>query len=90
MLPLPPQVFLNFRSTGGKEVIEVHNNMNTSIEHSSEASVATADKLDSKPSDHGHDGVVNHMKGGEMGPFLSQHKEYGIEKVNDFGKEKEP
>ena len=64
--------------------------MNTSIEHPSKGRVSPTNKLDPEPGDHGHDGVVNHVQGGEMSPFLPQDKEYGVKEVNDLGEEEKP
>ena len=44
MLPLPPEIFLDLRSAGRQEVIEIHHRVDTSIEKCEKTAVTTSDK----------------------------------------------
>ena len=46
--PFPPKIFLNLRSTSCKEVVEIHDSMNASIDEGKETTVTASDKSEDK------------------------------------------
>ena len=43
-LPLPPEIFLDLRTAGRQEVIQIHHRVDTSIEKCEKTAVTTSDK----------------------------------------------
>ena len=58
--------------------------MDAHVEEHEEGGVTAPDKLEEDPADHGHDGVVDHMEGGQLIVLLSQNKEERIHKIDEF------
>ena len=59
----PPKVRLHLRSKSSKKVVQIHDNMNESIQESRKGGMTTTDKPRSKPNTNWQAAMVNHMKG---------------------------
>ena len=59
----PPEVRLHLRTESSKKVVEIHDNMNKSIEEARKGGMTTTDKPWSKPNTNRQATMVNHMKG---------------------------
>ena len=64
--------------------------MNTHVEEHEKGAVTASDKLEEDPGDHGHDGVVDDMKGGQLVVLLLENHEEGVHKVSELGEEIPP
>ena len=58
--------------------------MDAHVEEHEEGRMATSDKLQEGPADHGHDGVMDHVQRCQLVIFLSQHKEERVHEIDEF------
>jgi len=82
---LPPKVLLNFGTTCSKEVVEVHECVNTTVEQWREDSVTTTGEFGTPPECYGGDRVMDDMEGREVGEFLTKNKKDAVKQVSELG-----
>ena len=87
---LPPKILLDLRTQSRDEIVEVHDDVDAHVEEHEEGRMATSDKLEEGPADHGHYGVMNYVQRCQLVIFLSQNKEERIHEIDEFGKEIPP
>lgn len=59
--------------------------MDPHVEEATEGSVAAPYKPDSKPGGEGHDPMVHHVEGRQVGELLPGQEEKGVYEVNELG-----
>jgi len=86
---LPPEILLNLGAEEREEVVEVHDGVDAHVEETTECCVTTTNVSDAPPSCERHDSMVDHVEGGQVAHFLSQHKKERVEIIDEF-REKVP
>ena len=81
---LPPEVGLQGGSTGGQQVVEVHQGVNSGVEERSETTLTSTDEPGSPPTEEGQGAVVDHVQGGEVRKLLLEDEEDGVEEVDEL------
>lgn len=82
---LPPDVLLVLGSHSGHHVIEVHDDVNESVEQAEESRVTAGSETNAEPHAHWHDAVVNHVQKRNVLFFFPQNKEKRVEKFSELG-----
>ena len=81
---LPPEVGLQGGSTGGQQVVEVHQGVNSGVEERSETTLTSTDEPGSPPTEEGQGAVVDHVQGGKVRKLLLEDEEDGVEEVDEL------
>ena len=72
---LPPDVLLVLGSHGGDHVVEVHDDVDESVEEGEECRVAARGELQAHPDGEGHDSMVNDVERRDVLVLLTQDEE---------------
>lgn len=72
---LPPDKLLVLGTHGGYHVVEIHDNVDKSVEQSKECRVTTRCETNAKPNTHWHDTMVDNVQQGNMLIFLAKNEE---------------
>ena len=82
---LPPEIFLHLWPHRGHQVVEVHDNMDPHVQEHEEGRVSTTNILEKYPASDWHDGMVDHMKRGQLVVLLTKNKEEGVHEICELG-----
>jgi len=74
----PPEIRLNLRTTRCEKIIEIHDGVDTGVEHDTKHGVSTTYKLDTKPTEPGDNAVMDDMEVGEITKLLASNKEEAV------------
>ena len=77
---LPPNKLLVLRTHGRYHVVEIHDDVDKSVEQPKKCRVSTRCEANAKPNTHWHDTMVDNVQQGNMLIFLAKNEE----KLNKF------
>lgn len=82
---LPPNEFLVLWSHGGHHVVEIHDDVDESVEQTEESRVATRCETDSEPDAHRHNAVMHNVQKRDMFILFAQNEENRVEELGELG-----
>lgn len=87
---LPPQILLVLRSHGGDHIVEIHNDMHTGVENANDDALFAGRILQIAPREEHCDRMMVDVQERDLIVLLAQHKERGVQQIDDLREEVEP